>query len=323
MSTVSLPTIHPQSTSTETNQRVLVVDDDPVERIAISCMLERGGYIPVAAEDGQEAIEIFNSEPFSFVLTDWEMPNVDGIGLCSYIRAKKLPHYTYIVMFTARSGTDCVVQGLRAGADDYLAKPVRELELLARMTAGKRLLELEQSLRSANEENIRLCTVDALTGIFNRRYLMDQLAKELSRSTRYRHSCSLVLCDIDHFKLINDKYGHQAGDAALIHISELLRTYVRGGDWVARYGGEEFAVVLPETNHSDAFNLAEACRQALESRPVRAQEHQVTLTASFGVATYTPQGELRAPDVNHLISAADHALYLSKHQGRNRVSSDT
>lgn len=322
MSTVSLPVIHPPASGAEINRRVLVVDDDPVQRISISCMLERGGYIPVAAEDGQEAIDIFNSEPFSFVLTDWEMPNVDGIGLCNYIRAKKLPFYTYIVMFTARSGTDHIVQGLQSGADDYVAKPVKELELLARLTAGKRLLELEQSLRRANEENIRLSTIDALTGMFNRRYLMDQLAKELSRSTRYKHNCSLVFCDIDHFKLINDKYGHQFGDAALIHVSELLRSYVRDGDWAARYGGEEFAVVLPETSHANALELAEACRQALESRPVRSQGHQVTLTASFGVATYIPQG-LRAPDVNVIISAADHALYLSKHQGRNRVSSDT
>ncbi|MES1195493.1 MAG: response regulator, partial [Steroidobacter sp.] len=144
------------------------------------------------------------AEPFSMLVTDWEMPNMDGIGLCRTIRSSDTPNYTYIIMLTARDAVDHVVAGLQSGADDYLAKPVVEAELLARLNTGKRLLNMERSLRIVNIENQRLCTVDALTGAFNRRYLMDYLAHEIVRSVRYAHPLSLLLCDVDHFKLIND-----------------------------------------------------------------------------------------------------------------------
>lgn len=305
--------------STAAKWRVLLTDDEPVQRMLIARMLSRAGYEVVMAEDGQQALKLMEESELSLLLTDWEMPNLDGIGLCRAMRAMNLPHYTYTILLTSRDAVEHVVMGLQAGADDYLTKPIMEPELLARLNTGKRLVEMERSLRKAMEENHRLSIIDALTGVFNRRYLMDQLTKEMERSSRYHHPLSLILCDVDHFKRINDTYGHQAGDDTLVKFAQVLHSCLRETDWISRYGGEEFVIVLPETHLNSAAQVAERCRTALAKEPFNIMEHSLPVTASFGVSGWYEGVPIDA-DAAKLIAMADTCVYASKEGGRNRVT---
>lgn len=301
--------------------RVLLADDEPVQRMLIGRMLTRAGYEVIAAEDGQQALQLMQSGNISLLVTDWEMPNLDGIGLCRAVRSMQLSHYVYTIVVTSRDAVEHVVMGLQSGADDYLTKPVTEPELLARLNAGKRLVEMERSLRAANEENRRLSITDALTGVFNRRYLMDQLDREIERSQRYQRPLSLFLCDVDHFKRINDNYGHQCGDETLIKFAEVLRTGLRDTDWLARYGGEEFVVVLPETDVHAASHVAERCRALLAQSPLKLESRSLPVTASFGVAGWE-QGTPPTAETDKLIAVADAGVYTSKANGRNQVTTN-
>jgi len=303
-------------------QRVLLADDDEVHRIYVTAILTRGGYQVVQVENGQQALEKMQQEHFSLLVTDWEMPILDGLGLCRAVRANNSNGYTYIVMLTSRSSVDHIVVGLQSGADDYLSKPIVEAELLARLNAGRRLIEMEQSLRRANENNLRLSTIDALTGTFNRRHLMDSLTQELHRSIRYNHPLSLLVCDLDHFKLINDIHGHPIGDDALCHFVQVIRSSLRQSDWIARYGGEEFVIVLTETPLAAAAQVAERCRSTLENSPLLLAGKTISMTASFGVSGW--DGAVTAgTDAQKLIALADVGAYASKNGGRNRVTTLT
>ena len=316
------PLLHPSSAIVKDatpKWRVLLADDEPVQRMLIGRMLSRSGYDVVMAEDGQQALQHMQAGDISLLVTDWEMPNLDGIGLCRALRSMALPHYTYAILLTSRDSVEHVVMGLEAGADDYLTKPIMEPELLARLSTGKRLIEMERSLRQANEENRRLSITDALTGVFNRRYLMEQLVKEMERSQRYCHPLSLLLCDVDHFKRINDNYGHQVGDETLIKFAQILHGSLRETDWIARYGGEEFVMVLPETNLTAAAQVAERCRAALAKESLVISGHALPVTASFGVSGWQESVPTGA-ETGALIAAADAGIYASKEGGRNRVS---
>lgn len=299
--------------------RVLLVDDEPVQRMLVGRMLTRAGFEVVTAEDGEQALKLIAQGDVQLVVTDWEMPKLDGLSLCRSVRSMGLDRYVYAIVVTSRDAVEHVVMGLQAGADDYLVKPVLEPELLARLNTGKRLLEMERSLRLANEENIRLSITDALTGVFNRRYLMDQLSRELERAQRYQHPLSLMLCDVDHFKRINDTYGHQSGDEVLISFAQSLKYSLRETDWIARYGGEEFVVVLPETSIANATAVAERCRADLAATPRQVGELSVPVTASFGVSGWEP-GMTVDTLLDKLIAAADSGVYASKSGGRNRVT---
>lgn len=301
--------------------RVLLADDEPVQRMLIGRMLTRAGYEVITAEDGQQALKLMQNGNISLLVTDWEMPNLDGIGLCRAVRSMKLPHYVYTIVVTARDAVEHVVMGLQSGADDYLTKPVTEPELLARLNTGKRLVEMERSLRAANEENHRLSITDALTNVFNRRYLMDQLERELERSQRYERPLSMFLCDVDHFKRINDNYGHQSGDETLIKFAQALRAALRDTDWVARYGGEEFVVVLPETGIRAASYVAERCRETLAQTALQIGERTLSITASFGVSGWEHAVPADA-EIDKLIAAADAGVYASKAGGRNQVTTN-
>ncbi len=314
-----LPQSSMAATNTAPSWRVLLTDDEPVQRMLIGRMLSRAGYEVVMAEDGQQAVQMMQQGNFQLLLTDWEMPNLDGIGLCRALRSMNLPYYTYTILLTSRDAVEHVVMGLQAGADDYLTKPIMEPELLARLNTGKRLVEMERSLRQANEENRRLSIIDALTGVYNRRYLMEQLAKELERSARYHHPLSLILCDVDHFKRINDNYGHQCGDETLVQFSQVLRGCLRETDWVARYGGEEFVMVLPETTLNAAAQVAERCRAILAKEPLKMSNQILPITASFGVSGWQ-EGVPAGSEASKLIALADGGVYASKEGGRNRVT---
>jgi two-component system cell cycle response regulator len=232
----------------------------------------------------------------------------------------QLDGYVYALLLTARDAKEHIIAGLEAGADDYLVKPVHEPELIARLNAGRRILALEHSLRAANQRNRILSITDALTGAYNRRYLMEQLPREVERCRRYAYPLSVIMCDIDHFKRINDDEGHAAGDDVLQQfVTRVQRSIRSNSDWIARYGGEEFLMVLPETGFNAGIFVAEKIRTIIGASAFPTRAGAVVVTASFGVASTGPTGPDLALKVEGLIKAADLCLYQSKQAGRDRT----
>jgi diguanylate cyclase (GGDEF)-like protein len=296
---------------------LLLVEDERIQREILQLMLAKWGYAVTTVDNGQDALTEILTGKYSLVVTDRGLPGLDGLQLCRAVRAARLPAYVYIVMLTGYRSTTDAVAGLMAGADDYVTKPAREEELLARLLAGRRILTLERSLREANERIHLLTMTDPLVGIFNRRYFDDQLAAATADAEQHHRPLSLAFVDVDNFKRVNDTYGHAVGDEVLIEVARRLLAPLRANDWVARYGGEEFAVVLPETDSTEAMNVAERLRAAIADRQVSTSVGDLTVTASFGVASSEPAA-FRNP--LELVGAADMALYLSKAQGRNRTT---
>ncbi|MBW1733791.1 MAG: diguanylate cyclase [Deltaproteobacteria bacterium] len=299
---------------------VLVVEDDTVSRKLLEITLRKAGYRVTSVKNGLEALDIFKSSFFPIVLTDWMMPEMDGVQLCRAIREEVSTGYVFIFMLTARGSTDDLVEGLEAGADDYLTKPFNRAELIARLKTATRILELERSLKEANEEIRILSITDSLTGSYNRTYMNQNLPKEVRRATRYNRPISLVMVDIDHFKRVNDTYGHQAGDQVLKGLVETITASVRSGiDWVARYGGEEFLVVFPETEFQKAMGLAERLRRDVSDMKIQIKGGTIQVTASFGVSGFSPSTSPKEISHEAVINLADQALYQAKREGRNRV----
>lgn len=300
---------------------ILLVEDDRVTRRLIARLLRKAGYEVEEAGDGSEALARLQEKFFPMLITDWEMPEIDGPTLCQRIRTLPLQGYVYTLLLTARDTKEHIIAGLESGADDYLVKPLHEAELMARLKTGARIVALEQSLRAANERNRQLSITDALTGAYNRRYFNEQLPAELDRCRRYRHPLSVVMGDIDFFKKINDGHGHGAGDEVLAQFVQLTQRSIRAtSDWIARYGGEEFIIVMPETGHVGAMQATEKIRAAIAAQPFATSAGSIPVTASFGVATLLPDGDDALQTVDQLIATADARLYASKHGGRNRVT---
>jgi two-component system, cell cycle response regulator len=300
---------------------ILLAEDDPVTRMLMTRFLKKAGYEVDAVVDGAEALDRMTKRYYPILVTDWEMPGMDGVALCKAVRNMQLDGYVYALLLTARDAKEHIIAGLEAGADDYLVKPVHEPELIARLNAGRRILALEHSLRAANQRNRILSITDALTGAYNRRYLMEQLPREVERCRRYAYPLSVVMCDIDHFKRINDECGHAAGDDVLQQfVSRVQRSIRSNSDWIARYGGEEFLMVLPETEFRAGLFVAEKIRALIGATPFVTRAGDMQVTASFGVAATGITGPDLALKVEGLIRAADQCLYRSKQEGRNRTS---
>ena len=299
---------------------VLIVDDDELVRAQLAAMLQLAGYKVSLAHSGEEALRHVESHPCSIMISDWEMPDMDGVTLTRHVRRLRREGYIYILLLTVRGAKRDVVTGLRAGADDYIPKGASTEELLARLETARRITVLEQSLRKANRENRRLATTDALTGVRNRRYLMKYLPRELERCKRYSHPIAVLACDLDRFKQINDRFGHDAGDDVLREFCTRSLAHLRVSDWMARSGGEEFIVVLPETDLAGAEAVAERIRAALEAAPIRTSAGSLAVTVSIGVAAFDSIREAPRVDHTHLLRLADEYLYQSKHLGRNRVT---
>jgi diguanylate cyclase (GGDEF)-like protein len=301
---------------------VLVVDDDVVSRTVVQRHLQKAGFNVVTAANGQNALDLFDNQFFPIVLTDWMMPGIDGPQLCRLIREKQTVGYVFIILVTARDSKTDIVSGLESGADDYLTKPIHPAEMVARVNTGIRILKLEQSLKQANEEIRLLSITDPLTGCYNRGYLNEHLLFELNRAQRYNHPLSVVLADIDHFKNVNDTYGHQVGDEVLKVFAQRIQKEIRKKiDWVVRYGGEEFLIVLPETRDLGAFSMAERLRQTVAETKIKAGAYELNITASFGGACAA--FENKNTDVvttDKLINQADEQLYRCKKEGRNRTT---
>jgi len=307
--------------STEAAMQLLLVEDEPTQQLLMQRLLRRAGYAVDTAGNGEEALQKIASGKYQLMVTDWDMPGMDGATLCQRVRAAELPGYLYVLLLTGHGSTESVVEGLEAGADDYIRKPANEQELLARLKAGQRIVRLEQSLREANARIRMLSITDPLVGTYNRRYLNDQLANEVERARRYGRPLSAIMADLDFFKGINDHHGHQVGDQVLCGFVELAKASVRqASDWMARYGGEEFVIVLPETDLAGAARTAEKIRQQCAATPFVTDAGRLTVTASFGVASLDTGSEPVGAAAESLLRHADAALYRSKHEGRNRVT---
>lgn len=309
-----------QSQAAYAQPRLLLAEDAPLEREQLQYFLQKGGYVVETASDGLEALDKITRDPFHILLTDWEMPGMDGASLCRRVREAELPGYVYILLLTGHGSSDHVVDALGSGADNFIRKPVDPAELLAHVDAGLRIVQLERSLRAANEQIRRLTVTDPLVGTFNRRHLDVELIKEVERARRYGHSLSVVMADLDRFKNINDRFGHSVGDDVLREFGCRARGAIRqGSDWIARFGGEEFVIVLPETPLAGAMATAEKIRSILQATSVATSTGLVKVSASFGVAALTPSDDSAALASADLLKRADEALYRGKLTGRNRV----
>jgi len=300
-------------------RRVLLADDDPVSLMITRRLLERGGYAVTCVGDGVAALIALRQQHFPVLLTDWEMPVMDGLGLIHAVRGGDWPGYVYTILLTGQGSRASLLVGLGAGADDYVTKPVDGAELLARMKTGWRIAELEQRLRKAHEQAVRLSLTDALTGLSNRRDLDAMLLREVARARRFDHPLGVLLCDIDHFKRINDAYGHAGGDAVLQQFAATLGANLRSHiDGVARFGGEEFALVLPECTLEATRAVAEKLRTAIEALEVHHEGRAIRLSASFGGAV-VESGWPASLSADDLLSLADRGLYQAKLSGRNQA----
>lgn len=296
------------------NKSVLVAEDDPMFRKILKSWLQTWGYRVTFAEDGAQAWQhLQQDDQPEILILDWVMPGVDGVELCRRIRERAKPPYQYILLVTAKDDSSDVVTGLDAGADDYLTKPFARNELRARLTVGQRILSLQDGLLRAQEELRFQATHDVLTGIWNRRAVLNLLQREIERASRTNGVTGVLMLDLDHFKHINDTYGHIAGDAVLRDVAQRITEVIRSYDFVGRHGGEEFLVVLPDCDRARAFQSAERIRSAIASRPIMADGRQIPVTASLGVAA-ADASETEAD----VFAKADAALYQAKGAGRNQ-----
>jgi len=296
--------------------RILVVDDHEDNVELLRARLEARGYRVEAASDGEEALERVFASPPDLVLLDVMMPRLDGMEVTRRIKAQPGLPFVPVIMQTALDTTEHMVQGLDAGADDYIAKPINFAELEARVKAMLRIKALQEELARANDELRRMSQTDGLTGVDNRRYIEERLTEAFEHAARLNEPLAVVMTDVDHFKSVNDSLGHQAGDAVLRQVAEVLRDSAREIDRVGRYGGEEFLVLLPGANVEDARHYAERARAATEAREFAYEGGALRRTLSAGVAAWPH------PDVRHqeaLVKLADDALYAAKTGGRNRV----
>ncbi len=316
--------------------RVLIADDDAVSRTILRLAIERLGHECLVAEDGLQAWEVLRASPVDVVVSDRQMPGLDGVELCRLVReAPSTGGYTYFIFLTALGQKDHLLAGMEAGADDYLTKPFNRDELRLRLIAAERVTALHldlaaqqrrlrdqgDELRMLNRQLYEQARRDPLTGLRNRLQLWEDFAILDPRADRYGLDYAIALVDVDDFKRYNDTYGHLAGDEVLRRVARALDAECRAGDTSYRYGGEEFLVILPEQSTAGAQKAAERIRSAVESLAIPHLAHRSSpvLTLSIGVATSSSAG---ADTTEVVLRQADAALYRAKELGRNRVVID-
>jgi two-component system chemotaxis response regulator CheY len=304
--------------------RILVADDDPTSRLIAQMALRNLGHECDAVSDGAQAWDAYRSHRPDVIISDWSMPGLTGLELCRTIRAQVADGYTYFIMVTSHGNLDEILEGMSAGADDYLVKPLDSEDLQARLVGAARvtslhrkLAEQQTELEKLNDELTAMARRDPLTGLGNRRALDEDLELLEARVTRYGHRYCMALLDVDHFKSYNDTYGHQAGDQILRTVADQLEAQARGGDALYRYGGEEFLCIFPEQSLANGFMAVERMRIGLQRLAIPHTDNPLgVLTISGGLAMLDPGHSRPASEV---LKEADEVLYRAKQLGRNRV----
>lgn len=292
--------------------QVLIAEDEPISRKVLEDSLRSWGYDVIVAKTGDQAWEVLKREDSpNLAILDWVMPGLDGLEICRRIRAQNTPGYVYIILLTAKSGREDIIRGLESGADDYIIKPFYREELKCRLKNGERIIKLEQNI-------LHLAMTDYLTGLLNRRAFLERMEAELKRSIRENRALGIIIVDIDHFKKVNDSYGHQAGDVVLQHFAQCLVSSCRAYDFIGRYGGEEFIICIPGANLKQTAWTAERIRMTIYDNEFLLPEQNMRLkiTASLGISAME-SGIFKTAD--QLINQADDALYRAKAEGRNQV----
>lgn len=321
MSTV-LPSLE---TPASTDLPLVLIVEDSMTQMAIIARDLREHYALLHANDGEEAWQMLQSEPrVELVITDVQMPRISGQQLLKLIRQSpdsRISSLPVIVMTTANDNAEKHLAFLN-GANDFLNKPIDGLELQSRIRVHQRLARTIRELEASKQALAEQATTDTLTKLKNRRSFYDQAERNLALCRQYDEDMSVLVLDIDHFKKVNDTYGHHVGDEVLVRVAALLTRVVRSGkgrrdsDTVARFGGEEFAVMLPQTNKLGAAVLAERIRSALEKEQIVVDERRIPVTASIGIATLAAE---TVESIDQLLNIADRRLYLAKNGGRNRI----
>jgi two-component system cell cycle response regulator len=307
-----------------TRPRILVVDDSPTQLDWLVQVLLRDGYDVVSAATGREAVVKARTLAPDLVLLDMILPDMDGLEVLRLVKARPDERFLPVIILSVKSDVDTKVEGLRIGADDFIAKPFAEAEILARCAAMLRIKLLQDQLRATRRSLEEQSVTDGLTGLKNRRFFDERLPEEFRRAQRYSDPVSLMMIDLDHFKEVNDRYGHQMGDVVLRDAAAAIKTSVRDPDICSRYGGEEFAVILPKTHLGGALTVAERVWRGLRDQVYRqevpavgqATVAEVRVTASVGLAIF-PSRDIVTAEL--LVKFADEALYQAKRSGRNNI----
>ncbi|HET9552698.1 MAG TPA: diguanylate cyclase [Anaeromyxobacteraceae bacterium] len=307
---------------TEVRPKILVVDDSRTQLDWLVQVLQREGYDVRSAASGKEALLKVRTEPPDLVLLDMILPDMDGLEVLRFVKARPEDQFIPVIILSVKSDLDSKVTGLRIGADDFLAKPFAEAEILARCAAMLRIKSLQDQLRATQRKLEEQSITDGLTGLKNRRFFDERLPEEFRRAQRYADPVSLIMIDLDHFKRVNDRYGHQMGDVVLRQAATLVRLAIRDTDIGARYGGEEFGVILPKTHLAGALAVAERIWRELGQHayrhegPTGVAGPEVRMTASIGLAFF-PSKDITSAEL--LLKYADDALYQAKRSGRNTI----
>ncbi len=297
--------------------RVLVVEDSRTQAEWLVQVLSREGYQTTVAADGREAIRRVRTDPPDLVLLDMILPDMDGLEVLRLLKAASEESFIPVILLSVKADVESRVAGLRIGADDFLAKPFADAEILARAAAMLRIKGLQDGLRGAKNRLEKLSATDGLTGLYNHRHFQERLGEEFRRAQRYSDPMSLIMLDLDHFKSVNDRFGHPFGDRVLRETAERIRSSVREPDVCARYGGEEFAVILPATHLQGALSVGERIFKTLRAKTYQADDGEVVrVTASAGISFY-PSKDVTSPEV--LLKFADDALYRAKREGRDAI----
>ena len=295
--------------------RILIAEDDLTSRTILVAIVKKWGYVPVAVVDGEAAWDALRKEGApQLAILDWNMPGLNGLDVCRKLREIDTVDPPYIIFLTSRSDKYSIVEGLEAGANDYVIKPYDNAELWARVRVGQRMIEMQTAMNAAKKALNHEAKHDPLTGILNRRAILDSLQKEIARAMRHGSRFSIGMCDIDHFKQVNDRHGHQTGDDVLRGFVHIFQDCLRDYDLIGRYGGEEFLVVAPCSSGGKEEDLYERLRARVAEQGIATRSGSVSVTVSIGVA-----GNRGTGSTDDLLAAADSALYRAKKAGRNRV----
>ncbi len=299
---------------------VLVVDDSPFSRKLVERALLGDSFSLLLAENGNKALQLFKEHRPKIVITDWMLPDYSGPELCERIRAESPDSYTYIILLTSMTEKEDIVKGLSSGADDYLTKPFDRGELLARIGVGRRIIGLHREIDAKNKLLEEMAHTDSLTGLPNRRAIEEWANRQLRGAARHGYSLWVVHADLDSFKIINDGYGHEAGDEVLKGFATILKENTRASDISGRMGGDEFLVVLTHVQEDQIRLTVERLRARFASKKFTFGGEGILVTASFGACGF--QGK-QPPEFSKLVQQADRALYCAKRAGRNQIKIET